>query len=74
MEQPDLPDSGHRAEREEADGALYAFDLDLDADRDGSGRTKVAVAKDRADARGWGPQTSAASRHLPEPPARFTDA
>jgi hypothetical protein len=67
MEQPDLPRSGYRAERVEADRVLYSLDVD--------GRTKVAVvvAKDRRDAPGWGPE-AAASCDPAELPASFTDA
>ncbi|MGC0327921.1 hypothetical protein RKD23_000911 [Streptomyces sp. SAI-170] len=54
IEQPDVPRHGYRVEREEGDRVLFSLDVD--------GRTKVAVvvAKDRPNAPGWGPETSAA--------------
>ncbi|MFE1440389.1 hypothetical protein [Streptomyces sp. NPDC058739] len=53
FEQPDLPRTGYRVEREERDRVLFSLDVD--------GRTKVAVvvAEDRAGAPGWGPEASA---------------
>lgn len=62
IEQPDVPRSGYRLEREENGRVLFSYDVD--------GRTKVAVvvAKDRADRPGWGPETSASCdpAELPE--------
>ncbi|MGY1582182.1 hypothetical protein [Streptomyces sp. MN13] len=66
MEQPGVPRSGYRVEREERDRVLFSYDVE--------GRTKVAVvvAKDRENAPGWGPETSA-SCDPAELPASFTD-
>jgi hypothetical protein len=66
MFQPEEPDHGYRAEREEADRVLYSFDV--------GGRTKVAVvvAKDQKNRPGWGPETNA-SCDPAELPASFTD-
>jgi hypothetical protein len=66
IEQPGVPRSGYRVEREEGDRVLFSYDVE--------GRTKVAVvvAKDRANAPGWGPETSA-SCDPAELPAGFTD-
>lgn len=66
MEQPELPESGYRVEREEAGRVLFSYDV--------GGRTKVAVvvAKDRPHRPGWGPETSA-SCDPAELPARFTE-
>ncbi|MET9731092.1 hypothetical protein ABZZ79_10635 [Streptomyces sp. NPDC006458] len=62
IEQPDVPRGGYRVERGEKDRVLFSLDVD--------GRTKVAVvvAKDRANAPGWGPEASAACdpSELPE--------
>ncbi|MFE9020909.1 hypothetical protein ACFYNL_20410 [Streptomyces sp. NPDC007808] len=65
-EQPDLPRSGYRVEREEGGRVLFSYDV--------AGRTKVAVvvAEDRADRPGWGPETSA-SCDPAELPESFTD-
>ncbi|MFD5711933.1 hypothetical protein ACFWHW_16325 [Streptomyces pharetrae] len=67
IEQPDAPRSGYRVERAERDRVLFSYDV--------GGRTKVAVvvAEDRANAPGWGPETSA-SCDPAELPASFTDA
>jgi len=67
IEQPDVPRSGYRVEREERDRVLFSYDV--------GGRTKVAVvvARDRANAPGWGPETSA-SCDPAELPAGFTDS
>ncbi len=67
IEQPDLPRSGYRAERVEADRVLYSLDV--------GGRTKAAVvvAKDRRKAPGWGPETSA-SCDPAELPASLAEA
>ncbi|KOG41779.1 hypothetical protein [Streptomyces resistomycificus] len=67
IDQPDLPRSGYRLEREEGDRALFSFDV--------RGRTKVAVvvAKDQKHRPGWGPETNA-SCDPAELPAAFTDA
>ncbi|MFI7407158.1 hypothetical protein ACIBU0_00540 [Streptomyces sp. NPDC049627] len=67
MEQPDLPRSGYRVEREEKGRVLFSYDV--------GGRTKVAVvvAKDREDRPGWGPETSA-SCDPAELPESFTDS
>ncbi|WP_037671317.1 hypothetical protein [Streptomyces griseus] len=67
IDQPDLPRSGYRVEREDGDRVLYSFDV--------GGRTKVAVvvAEDRAGAPGWGPETTA-SCNPAELPADFTDS
>ncbi|GGZ63054.1 hypothetical protein GCM10010387_65550 [Streptomyces inusitatus] len=64
IEQPDVPRSGYRVEREEGDRVLYSFDV--------KGETKVAVvvAEDRP---GWGPETSA-SCDPAELPASYTDS
>ncbi|KOU61764.1 lipoprotein [Streptomyces sp. MMG1533] len=66
IEQPEIPRSGWRLEREEDDRALFSFDV--------LGRTKVAVvvAKEQKDRPGWGPETNA-SCDPAELPARFTD-
>ncbi|MDF3147011.1 MULTISPECIES: hypothetical protein [unclassified Streptomyces] len=62
IEQPDVPRSGYRVEREGKGRVLFSYDVD--------GRTKVAVivAKDRKDRPGWGPETSASCdpAELPE--------
>ncbi|WP_128435834.1 hypothetical protein [Streptomyces cyaneus] len=62
IEQPDVPRSGYRVEREENGRVLFSYDVD--------GRTKVAVvvAEDRKDRPGWGPETSASCdpAELPE--------
>ncbi|MPY57367.1 hypothetical protein [Streptomyces spongiae] len=67
IEQPDVPKDGYRVEREEEDRVLFSYDV--------QGRTKVAVivAKDRKNAPGWGPETSA-SCDPAELPASFTDS
>ncbi|MER6346913.1 hypothetical protein ACWC10_15575 [Streptomyces sp. NPDC001595] len=67
IEQPELPRSGYRVEREEGGRVLFSYDVD--------GRTKVAVivAEDRENAPGWGPETSA-SCDPAELPASFTDS
>ncbi|MFF3333943.1 hypothetical protein ACFYWX_31070 [Streptomyces sp. NPDC002888] len=67
IEQPDLPRSGYRVEREDGGRVLYSLDV--------GGRTKVAVVvtKDRAGAPGWGPETTA-SCNPAELPADFTDS
>ncbi|MEU2283294.1 hypothetical protein ABZ614_15440 [Streptomyces sp. NPDC013178] len=64
---PQVPRSGYRAERGDADRVLYSFDV--------GGRTKVAVvvARDQQDRPGWGPETSA-SCDPAELPADFTDS
>ncbi|MGW7256695.1 hypothetical protein [Streptomyces sp. NPDC054834] len=64
---PEVPRSGYRVEREEADRVLYSYDV--------GGRTKVAVvvAKDRKNRPGWGPDTSA-SCDPAELPAPVTDS
>lgn len=62
IEQPDVPRSGYRVEREENGRVLFSYDVD--------GRTKVAVvvAEDRKGRPGWGPETSASCdpAELPE--------
>lgn len=62
IEQPDVPRSGYRVEREQDGRVLFSYDVD--------GRTKVAVvvAKDRQNRPGWGPETSASCdpAELPE--------
>ncbi|MDO0909640.1 hypothetical protein QQM39_01820 [Streptomyces sp. DT2A-34] len=62
IEQPDVPRSGYRVEREENGRVLFSYDVD--------GRTKVAVvvAEDRKERPGWGPETSASCdpAELPE--------
>ncbi|MER6433354.1 hypothetical protein ABT272_37360 [Streptomyces sp900105245] len=57
------PDHGYRAERREADRALYSADV--------KGRTKVAVvvAKDQNDRPGWGPPETNAACDPAELPA-----
>lgn len=67
IEQPEVPRSGYRVEREEDGRALFSFDV--------NGRTKVAVvvAKDQKDRPGWGPETNA-SCDPAELPASFTDS
>ena len=67
MEQPDVPRTGYRVEREESGRVLFSYDV--------GGRTKVAVvvAKDRKNRPGWGPETSA-SCDPAELPASFTKA
>ncbi|MFE0388272.1 hypothetical protein ACFW1F_29910 [Streptomyces bungoensis] len=67
MFEPQEPDHGYRAEREEADRVLYSYDV--------GGRTKVAVvvARNQKDRPGWGPETSA-SCDPAEFPARVTDS
>jgi hypothetical protein len=67
IEQPELPRSGYRSEREENGRVLYSYDV--------AGRTKVAVvvAKDRKGGPGWGPEVSA-SCDPAELPASFTDS
>ncbi|MET7700876.1 hypothetical protein [Streptomyces sp. NPDC005485] len=67
IEQPELPESGYRVEREEGGRVLFSFDV--------GGRTKVAVvvAKDQPHRPGWGPETSA-SCDPAELPASFTDS
>ncbi|MER6458536.1 hypothetical protein ABT270_38945 [Streptomyces sp900105245] len=57
------PDHGYRAERREADRALYSVDV--------KGRTKVAVvvAKDQKDRPGWGPPETNAACDPAELPA-----
>jgi hypothetical protein len=67
MEQPDVPRTGYRVEREEGGRVLFSYDVD--------GQTKVAVvvAKDRKNRPGWGPETSA-SCDPAELPASFTKA
>lgn len=67
MEQPDVPRTGYRVEREEGGRVLFSYDV--------GGRTKVAVivAKDRKNRPGWGPETSA-SCDPAELPASFTKA
>lgn len=66
IEQPDVPRSGYRVEREEKGRVLFSYDVD--------GRTKAAVvvAKDQPDRPGWGPETTA-SCDPAEFPASFTD-
>ncbi|MGW1543845.1 hypothetical protein ACWCPM_27010 [Streptomyces sp. NPDC002309] len=66
VEQPEVPETGYRAERVSAGRVLYSFDV--------AGRTKVAVvvAKDRPGSPGWGPETSAECDPA-ELPASFTD-
>jgi hypothetical protein len=66
MEEPDVPRSGYRVERRDADRVLFSYDVKL--------RTKVAVvvAKDQPGRPGWGPETSA-SCDPAELPASFTD-
>lgn len=66
MEQPDVPRSGYRVERRDADRVLFSYDVGL--------RTKVAVvvARDQPGRPGWGPETSA-SCDPAELPAGFTD-
>ncbi|MFI0901568.1 hypothetical protein [Streptomyces sp. NPDC020983] len=66
MEEPDVPRSGYRVERRDADRVLFSYDVGL--------RTKVAVvvAKDQPGRPGWGPETSA-SCDPAELPASFTD-
>ncbi|MFD4505241.1 hypothetical protein [Streptomyces sp. NPDC058457] len=53
MFEPEVPRSGYRVERREADRVLYSYDV--------QGRTKVAVvvAKDQKGRPGWGPETNA---------------
>ncbi|MET9831032.1 hypothetical protein ABZ078_17390 [Streptomyces sp. NPDC006385] len=62
FEQPDVPRSGYRVEREEKGRVLFSYDVD--------GRTKVAVviAEDGKNRPGWGPETSASCdpAELPE--------
>ncbi|MFD4552875.1 hypothetical protein ACFWP5_00885 [Streptomyces sp. NPDC058469] len=67
IEQPDVPRTGYRVEREADGRVLFSFDV--------GGRTKVAVvvAKDGKDRPGWGPETSA-SCDPAELPASFTKA
>ncbi|GLF95057.1 hypothetical protein [Streptomyces yaizuensis] len=67
IEQPDVPRSGYRVEREEGGRVLYSFDV--------GGETKVAVvvAEDRPGRPGWGPETSA-SCDPAELPASYTDS
>jgi hypothetical protein len=67
IEQPGVPRSGYRVEREEKGRVLFSYDV--------GGRTKVAVivAEDRKNAPGWGPETSA-SCDPAELPASFTDS
>ncbi|MFI0941389.1 hypothetical protein [Streptomyces sp. NPDC021020] len=66
MEEPDVPRTGYRVERRDADRVLFSYDVGL--------RTKVAVvvAKDQPGRPGWGPETSA-SCDPAELPASFTD-
>ncbi|MFJ5303091.1 hypothetical protein [Streptomyces sp. NPDC088350] len=67
IEQPDVPRTGYRVEREESGRVLFSYDV--------AGRTKVAVvvAKDGKNRPGWGPETSA-SCDPAELPASFTKA
>ncbi|MEU1534282.1 hypothetical protein [Streptomyces fagopyri] len=67
IEQPEVPDSGYRVEREEDGRVLFSYDVD--------GRTKVAVvvAEDQPHRPGWGPDT-AASCDPAEFPASYTDS
>lgn len=67
VEQPEVPRSGYRAEREEPGRVLFSYDVD--------GRTKAAVvvAKDGKDRPGWGPETTA-SCDPAELPASWTDS
>ncbi|MFE9443693.1 hypothetical protein ACFYO2_33020 [Streptomyces sp. NPDC006602] len=67
IEQPEVPRSGYRLEREEDGRVLYSYDVE--------GRTKVAVvvAKDQKHRPGWGPET-VASCDPAELPASFTDS
>ncbi|MEV0174284.1 hypothetical protein AB0I00_24580 [Streptomyces sp. NPDC050803] len=67
IEQPDVPRTGYRVEREEDERVLFSLDVD--------GRTKVAVvvAKDGKNRPGWGPETSA-SCDPAELPESFTDS
>ncbi|MFF7468361.1 hypothetical protein [Streptomyces sp. NPDC008092] len=54
MFDPEVPRSGYRVERREADRVLYSYDV--------GGRTKAAVvvARDQQGRPGWGPETNAA--------------
>jgi hypothetical protein len=67
IEQPDVPRTGYRVEREADGRVLFSYDV--------GGRTKVAVvvAKDGKNRPGWGPETSA-SCDPAELPASFTKA
>ncbi|WP_282700656.1 hypothetical protein [Streptomyces sp. CC219B] len=67
IEQPDVPRTGYRVEREEDGRVLFSLDVD--------GRTKVAVvvAEDRPNRPGWGPETTA-SCDPAELPESFTDS
>ncbi|MET7485212.1 hypothetical protein [Streptomyces sp. NPDC005538] len=67
IEQPDVPRTGYRVEREEGGRVLFSYDVD--------GRTKVAVvvAKDQKNRPGWGPESSA-SCDPAELPAGFAEA
>ncbi len=53
MDQPSLPQTGYRIEREAQGRVLFSYDV--------KGRTKIAVvvAKDQPDRPGWGPETTA---------------
>ncbi|MEV0222835.1 hypothetical protein [Streptomyces sp. NPDC050704] len=66
IEQPDVPKSGYRVEREDGGRVLFSYDVE--------GRTKVAVivAKDQPNRPGWGPETTA-SCDPAEFSASFTD-
>jgi hypothetical protein len=66
IEQPDVPRSGYRVEREEPDRVLFSYDI--------GGETKVAVivANDQPNRPGWGPETYA-SCDPAELPERSTD-
>ncbi|WP_043670284.1 hypothetical protein [Streptomyces xylophagus] len=67
MQQPDVPRTGYRVEREESGRVLFSYDV--------GGRTKVAVvvAKDGKNRPGWGPESSA-SCDPAELPASFAEA
>jgi len=66
IEQPGVPRSGYRVERDDGDRVLFSYDV--------GGRTKVAVivAKDQPNRPGWGPETTA-SCDPAEFPESFTD-
>ncbi|WP_371667742.1 hypothetical protein OG985_08940 [Streptomyces sp. NBC_00289] len=66
MDGPNVPRHGYRVERREAERVLFSYDVD------GSTKVAVVVAKDRKNAPGWGPESSA-SCDPAELPARFTD-